>query len=232
MTTKNSRAISPLLALSLAAHVFSGGAFAQDAAAVLARMDSSAQGFRSASANIERVTHTAIINESLTETGTLKMLRTKGSVQLYIEFTKPDAKSYSFRERKAEVYYPKIQTVQEYDVGKQKGLVEQFILLGFGSSGKELAKSYAVKYLGEETVGGVKVSRIELTPKSSKTREYFTKVELWINGEGRPQRQKFFQTSGDTTTVTYSNLVWNPPLTPAEVSLKLPANVKREFPQK
>ena len=199
---------------------------------MLVRMDASAQGFRSASANIERITHTAVINENLTETGTLKMLRSKGSVQLYIEFSKPDVKSYSFRERKAEVYYPKIQTVQEYDVGKQKGLVEQFILLGFGSSGKEISKSYSVKYLGDEAVNGVKASRIELTPKAAKTREYFTKVELWINAEGRPQKQKFFQTSGDTTMVTYSNLVWNPPLTPAEVSLKLPANVKREFPQK
>ncbi|HZO57785.1 MAG TPA: outer membrane lipoprotein carrier protein LolA [Bryobacteraceae bacterium] len=205
---------------------------AQTAAAVLSRLDSTSAGFRSATANIERVTHTAIINESLTETGTLRMLRNKGTVQLYLEFTKPDAKTYAFRERKAEVYFPKILTVQEYDVGKQKGIVEQFILLGFGTSGKDLAKGYNVKFGGEESIGGQTASRLELTPKSAKTREYFTKVELWINAEGRTVRQKFYQPSGDTTTVTYSNLVWNPALTPDALSLKLPAGVKREYPQR
>lgn len=205
---------------------------AQSAAAVLARLDATSNSFRSATAQVERVTHTAIINENLIETGHMRMLRSKGSVQLYIEFTKPDAKSYAVRDRKAEVYFPKIQTVQEYDFGKQKGLVEQFILLGFGTSGKDLAKSYSVKYGGEDSAGAQKASRLELTPKSDKTREYFVRVELWINAEGRTVRQKFYQPSGDTTTVTYTNLVWNPALTPGALSLKLPAGVKREYPQR
>ena len=207
-------------------------AAAQSAPAALSRLDSASAGFKAATANIERITHTAVINESLTELGSLRLLRNKGAVQLYLEITKPDPKTYAFRERKAEVYFPKIQTVQEYDVGKQKGLVEQFILLGFGTSGKDLAKSYDVKYIAEESIGPQKASRLELSPKSAKTREYFTKVELWINHEGRTLRQKFYQTSGDTTTVTYTNLVWNPALTPADLSLKLPAGVKREYPQR
>jgi len=211
---------------------FTANAAAQSAAAVLSRLDSASAGFRSATAHIERITHTAIINESLTETGTLRMMRAKGAVHLYLEFTKPDPKTYAFHDRKAEVYFPKIQTVQEYDVGKQKGLVEQFILLGFGTSGKELTKNYEVTFMAEENTGGQKASRIQLNPKSAKTREYFTKVELWINPEGRTIRQKFFQPSGDTTTVTYTNLVWNPALTPDALSLKLPAGVKREYPQR
>lgn len=205
---------------------------AQSAADVLARLDATSSSFRSASASIERITHTAIINESLSETGSMKMLRDKGAVLLYIEFTKPDVKQYAFSGRKGEIYFPKIQTVQEYDVGKQKGLVDQFILLGFGTSGKDLTKNYTVKLAAEETIGNQKASRLELTPKAAKTREFFTKVELWINSEGRTLRQKFYQPSGDTSTVTYSNLVWNPALTPAALSLKLPAGVKREFPQR
>jgi outer membrane lipoprotein-sorting protein len=233
MTIRNSKAIWRLRALrGLALGALAGALWAQDAAAVLARMDASAAGFRSASADIVRVTHTAVINEDLTESGQMRLLRTKGGVQLLIEFTKPDAKSYAFQGRKAEVYYPKIKTVQEYDVGKQRGLVEQFILLGFGSPGKEIARGYAVKYLGEDAVAGQKTSRIELTPKSDKTKEYFTKVELWINAEGRPARQRFYQTSGDTTTVTYSKLVWNPAITAGDVALQLPPDTRREYPQK
>lgn len=205
---------------------------AQSASAVLARLDATSSSFRSATASIERITHTAIINESLSESGSMKMLRDKGAVLLSIDFTKPDEKHYAFSGRKGEIYFPKIKTVQEYDVGKQKGLVEQFILLGFGTSGKDLAKNYTAKLIAEESIGKEKASRLELTPKAAKTREFFTKVELWINAEGRTLRQKFYQPSGDTTTVTYSQLVWNPALTPADLSLKLPAGVKREYPQR
>ncbi|MBN8733811.1 MAG: outer membrane lipoprotein carrier protein LolA [Acidobacteria bacterium] len=229
---KASLRIAPLAFAALALVPSSALLRAQSAAGVLARLDATSSSFRSASASIERITHTAIINESLSETGTMKMLRDKGAVLLSIEFTKPDLKQYAFSGRKGEIYFPKIQTVQEYDVGKQKGLVEQFILLGFGTSGKELTKNYTVKLAAEQTIGTQKASRLELTPKSAKTREFFTKVELWISAEGRTLRQKFYQPSGDTTTVTYSNLVWNPALTPAALSLKLPAGVKREFPQR
>jgi outer membrane lipoprotein-sorting protein len=201
--------------------------------AILTRMDASQGSFRSVECGYKRSKLTAIINDLSEEIGSMRMLKTGGKVQVWIELTKPDSKLYSLTERKAEIYYPKIKTVQEYDLGKQKGVVEQFLLLGFGTSGKELTKSYTIKMLGEEPVEGQNTTRLELAPKSDKVKEFFTKVEIWIpNGAAHAVRQKFFERSGDTTTVTYSNVKLNPPLTADSVRLQLPPNTKREFPQK
>ncbi len=208
-------------------------AAAETAQAILARMDASASSFRSVEASYRRVKHTAIINDDSEESGTLRMLKTGGKVQALIDLTKPDPKIYTLSDRKIEVFFPKINTVQEYDLGKQKGLVEQFLLLGFGTSGKDLAKNCTVKVVGEEPIDGQQTTHLELTPKSGKVQEYFTKVDVWIpNGASHAVRQKVYEKSTDTMTFYYSNLKLNTGLAASAVQLKLPAGVKREFPGK
>jgi outer membrane lipoprotein-sorting protein len=220
-------------ALSLVFLLATGGQGAESASAVLDRLDQSARGFRNVMADVVRVTHTAIINDNSEESGHMKMIRSGSGVQVLIEFTRPDAKVYVFRDKKAEVYYPKIQTIHEYDLGKSKSLVEQFLLLGFGTSGKDLSKSYMVTAGGEDSINGAKATRLELAPKSAKVKEYFSKVELWIPLDaGYPVRQKFHQASGDTTTITYSNPRLNTALTSDALLLKAPVGAKREYPQK
>ena len=41
-------------------------------------------------------------------------------------------------------------------MGKRTDLMDQFLLVGFGTSGKELKSNYTVKYVGDETVAGQK----------------------------------------------------------------------------
>jgi len=196
-------------------------------------MDASAASFQGAAAEIRRITHTAVLNENSEETGSMKMLRPRmKDVTVLIEFSKPDRKLILFRGKKAEIYYPAINTVQIYDLGKQSALVDQFLLLGFGTPGKELEKGYQVKYLGAETVGEHKTDHIELTPKSAKVREHLKKADLWISQSGHPLQQRYHENSGNHTTISYAQLKVNPALSQAEMALKLPAGVKREYPGK
>ena len=58
--------------------------------------------------------------------------------------------------------------------------VPQFILLGFGTGGKELQKAYNVRYLKEDSVGGQKCSRLELDPKDSKVKQHYSKYNYCI----------------------------------------------------
>ncbi len=201
---------------------------------VLRHMDETAATFSSMSSKIRRVAHTAVINEDNVDSGSMYLKRSKGhEVRMLVELTEPDQKSVAFQGRKVELYFPKIQTVQEYDVGKNKEMVEQFLLLGFGSSGKELAASYTIRDLGEETVAGQKSTRLELTPKSKQVLEHLKKVELWISDSGGyPVQQKFFLQGDDYTQVTYSDVKLNPNLPDSAIKLQLPKGVKREYPQK
>jgi outer membrane lipoprotein-sorting protein len=197
-------------------------------------MDRSSASFRSLTAKIRRLSHTAVINENNIDSGTMYLKRSRPrDLRMLVNLTDPDPKSVAFEGHKLEVYYPKIKTVQEFDVGKNRSLLEQFLLLGFGSSGKELAANYTLRVLGAETVSGEKTTRLELTPKSAAVLAHLKKVELWISDTGGyPAQQKFYMPGSDYMLVTYSEMKLNPDLPDSALKLKLPRGVKREFPQK
>jgi outer membrane lipoprotein-sorting protein len=211
-----------------------GAGFGQNLAAVMARMDAAAPQFRSMTAGIERVTHVAVIDDNSTESGTVRVLRVKPKdIRVALEFTKPDAKQVSINERKVEIFYPKMNTVQEWDLGKYKSIMDQFILLGFGTGGKELQKTYNVKYVKEDAVNGQKCSRLELDPKDAKVKQHYSKFELCIaEPGGYPVLQKLIEPSGNYTSVSYSGIRMAADLKLDAMGLKLPAGVKREYPQR
>jgi outer membrane lipoprotein-sorting protein len=209
------------------------GAHAEDLRPVLARMDTGAAGFRSISANIRRVSFTALINDRLEETGTCKFYKQRSDVRVLVELSKPDERAIAFAGRKVQIYTAKSNIVQEIDLGRQKGQIDRYLLLGFGTSGKELAREYTVKYGGEEAVSGQKATRIELVPRSDEVRRQFSKMELWIADPfGYPVQQKLHEPSGNYLTVTYTGVKLNSDLSPEQLSLRLPKDVKREYPQK
>jgi outer membrane lipoprotein-sorting protein len=200
---------------------------------ILSRMDAAAPGFKGMTADITRVKFTSILNDRSEEIGTMSILRSGKSLRAKIVIEKPNARAVSFEGEQVEVFYPKINTVQVFDIGKNRGLIDQFLLLGFGGSGKDLSRSYQVKAMGQEKVNGVSATRLVLTPKTAKVRESIKSVEIWVpDGEAYPIRQKFVEPSDDFTEVTYRGIKVNPGLTPAHLKLELPAGVKREYPQK
>lgn len=217
--------------LCLLAANASGAATTED---VLSRMDAASTSFKSATADIKRVTHTAVLNDNAEESGAFSVLRTKGrDVRMLINFTKPDPKSVAFADKKAQIFYPKLNQVELYDLGKYGKLVDQFLLLGFGTPGRDLASSYNIKMMGEETVAGKKTLKLELIPKSKEAREQLTKVELWLSENADfPVQQKFYQPSGDYIFITYSDVKLNAPLTQDALALKMPKDVKKVTPQK
>ena len=223
-----------VIALFVLVGVFWLAATAESLDAIMARMDTASPGFRSMAAKVRKISYTAVIQDKTTEAGTLYVLRkSPRDVRLKIDFESPDPRSVAFQNRKYLNYLPKIQTVQEYDLGKQASLVDQFLLLGFGTSGRDLAGQYDMKLAGQETIEGTKTTRLELIPKSSKAREHLTKVEMWIpEGESYPIQQKFHQPSGDYYLTTYTDVKINPGLTEKDLDLRLPKGVKKETPQR
>lgn len=201
--------------------------------AVLSRMDKEAAGFHQITSKLKKTDYTAALNDSDSENGEMWLRRNGHDVIMRTEFAHPQLRSVAVEGGKAQIYYPKIRTVQIYDLGKAGALVDQFLVLGFGSSGKEIARNYTVAMGGEEAVNGEKVTRLELTPKSGKVQEQIRKVELWIpQGAGHPVQQRVTQPNGDYYLFTYSDIKLNPGLADSAFRLNLPSDVKREYPQK
>lgn len=216
----------PVLCLSVYAMVGN----AQSLDVVLGRMDQAAPHFRGMSADVQMTTYTAIIGDKTVENGTLKMQRLKsGEVRAVIDFSaQTDAREIAFLGRIIRIYYPNLKTYQDYDVGKNTDVLNQFLLLGFGSSGKDLARSYAITAEGPEKVAGQDTTKLLLVPNDPKVKERLSKIEMWIlNDAAYPIQQQFYEPSGNYRIVTYTNVKINPPIK-GTLELKLPAGAKKQ----
>ena len=205
---------------------------------ILARMDKAASDFRTMTARGTYVTHTDVLNENSTETGTLVMKKVQvGEVQGLIDFLSQDKRTVAFENRKLRIYYPKINTIREFDLGKHGEKLDQFFMIGFGTSGTALAKDYVVSVIGREPVEGkegVRAIRLRLVPKTAEAGKYVKEVELLIpeSGDPYPLQEKISQPSGDYSRISYSDLKINKPLPPDALRLKTSPGVKTEYPGK
>lgn len=203
--------------------------------AVLERLDQAGAAFHGMSAHLRRLQHTAVINEDNTDSGTVLLKRThRRDLRMLIDLTEPDPKTVAFQGHTLEIYYPKAATVQEIDVGngKDRALLEQFFLLGFGTSRAELQAAYNLRLVSPDTGDPPKTERLELIPKSKEVLQHLNKLEMWVAENGYPVQQKFYLKGGDYQLATYSDMKINPDLPDSALKLKLPKNVKREYPQK
>lgn len=214
---------------------FSAAGFAAQPADVLARMDQAAVTFRGLTADIEKVDHNEIIKDDEVERGTitLKRMRPKQFRALFV-VNGANAKQVAYSGRTADIYYPKANTVDRYDVDKKYGgLFNKYMLLGFGATTKDLGEVYKLVPGTEETVAGQKTLRLELTPKKPDTGLGLTKAELWISEDtGVAIRQKLHIRGGETHLITYTNMKINPNIPDSAVTLKTPPGVKIQYPQK
>ncbi len=217
------------LSLGLSLFVACTAVYGQTVQDILARMDKAAPEFHAISADVQMVTYTAILSDTTKENGTLQMQRLKsGEVRAVIHFTGTDARDMAFFGKTVRIYYPKLNQYQDYDLGRNSNVLNQYLLLGFGSSGKDLAQNYNVTLEGPENVAGKDTSKLLLIPKDSKVAEHLQKVEMWMPAEGAyPVRQQFYEPSGNWRQATYTNVQLNPPIT-GLLELHLPPSAKKQ----
>lgn len=199
------------------------------------KMDQAARTFKGMTADVTQVSHTAAINDDETDTGTIAVRRTKPrSMELLMHFQKPDEKVVHFSGRQLEVYIPKSNSEQIYDLGKKNNMVQQFLLIGLGSSSEDVQSGYAVKLGGEDTVGGQKSVRLELTPKSQDVAKLFRLIEIWVaesgDSSGVAVQQKLHEEGGDYILATYSGIKLDPNLPENAVKLSV-KDAAKSYPQ-
>jgi outer membrane lipoprotein-sorting protein len=196
--------------------------------AVLARMDEAAAQFHSMSSDLTMVSHTAILDDNTTEKGTIQMQKAKNGTEALIDF--PGERTIGFSDKTVQLYFPKLNLVNIYKMGKRAGLLDQYLLLGFGTSGKDLTKAYDVQLAGTEQVNSQPASKLLLLPRDPGLKQNISKVEIWIPiDSGNPVQQKFYNPNENFRLITYTNFKLNPSLGP--LKLKAPPNAKVEYPQ-
>jgi outer membrane lipoprotein-sorting protein len=197
---------------------------------VLAMMDKSAADFRSLTADLDNTKYTDVVKDSSTETGHILVRKDQ---KMRIEILKPDPRTILRTGDSLFVYTPKIKRVEEYDLGKNRAMVDQYVLLGFGTKTQNMLKSYDVKLAGEEQLDGKKMFLLELTPKSDEVRRQITKIQMWIDeASWLPMQQKFFETgSGDYILFHYSNVMKNLKINDSRFKQDWPKDANRVKPR-
>jgi outer membrane lipoprotein-sorting protein len=199
----------------------------RDLAEILSRMDDSANRLRTLAANLEYTKVTILVDDKSTETGRI-FFRKSRTPQILIDIQKPEAKSILFKKNKAEIFYPKINQVQEYDLSDHSGILQQFLLLGFGTNSGELKKSYTLKLVGEEVLEGDTTSILELTPRKESVAAQLSKIHLWISEESwLPVKQKFFEPGGDYFIARYTQVRVNRRLPSSTFEIPAAKDAKR-----
>lgn len=172
---------------------------------VLAMMDHSGADFRSLTADIEHIKYTDVVKDTSTETGEMWMRKDD---KMRIEIKTPDPRTILRLGDSLYIFNPKINRVEEYDLGKNRSLVDQYVRLGFGTRSDAIRKNYLVAVNGEGDLDGRKTVIIELTPKSQQVRDQITKIQMWIDqASWLPIQQKFYEAnSSDYFIFRYSNV--------------------------
>ena len=196
---------------------------------VLAMMDKSAQDFHTLTADIEHIKYTAVVKDTSTETGHIFVRRDE---KMRIEIAKPDLRTILRTGDSLFVYNPKINRVEEFDLGKNRSMVDQYVLLGFGTKSDNIKKSYLVSVVGEEELDHKKTVVLELTPKSDQIRNQIIKIQMWIDeASWLPIQQKFFEAgSGDYFLFHYINAMKNLKISDAKFRQDWPKSASRVKP--
>ncbi|MFZ0738142.1 MAG: outer membrane lipoprotein-sorting protein [Candidatus Acidiferrales bacterium] len=196
---------------------------------VLEQLDDQARDFHGLSADVERTKVTVVVNDKSTESGTILVHGDK----MRLELKNPDERTILRTGDSLFIFNPKLNRVEEFNLGKYKAFADQYLLLGFGTPGRELKKGYLVTLLGEPVIDGEKVAELELTPKSEAMRDQISKIQLWIEETTwLPVQQQFFETgSEDYFIVKYTNIVRNPQINESEFKPHWPKGAEKIKPQ-
>src|ERR1700752_1852032 len=175
---------------------------------VLTMMDRSAEDFRSLTAALDHVKYTAVVKDTSTESGEIYVRKDS---KLRIDVISPDPRTIIRNGDNLYIYTPKINRVEEYNIGKNRNLADQYLALGFGRRADDLRKNFTITLVGEEDLDGHKAALIELAPHSEEMKKQVSKIQMWVDESSwMPVQQKFFEAgTGDYVISRYTKVMKN-----------------------
>lgn len=200
--------------------------------ATFAKMDDAAAHFKGLTADVKKVSHNEFLKEDDVDSGKMAVRRGRGrELQARIDITSPDPKQVGLNGRSVQMYFPKSNTEQILPMDKKTTtIVDQLLLLGFGSTSADLQGAYNVTLGGPDTIDGQKAVRLVLTPKRPENLGDVMNIELWISDvNGMAVQQKFNERSHDYVEAIYTNMKMAPNLPDSAVKLNVPKDAHKEY---
>ncbi len=185
----------------------------------LAKLDAASARFTSAEAKVHRESYLAILKSvDSTQDGSLYVMRGKdGKTQVGLRTEGQGARTVEYRNGVVRDYNP---VANCYDTVNKPG-IDTYLSLGFGGSGKDLARAWEITDLGPETIDGTKTEKLDLVPRDAGVKANVQRVTVWIDlDEDVTRKLIFFSPSGDRNTATYSEIRVGKPVKVGDYAIK------------
>jgi hypothetical protein len=214
----NVRCIAASLVLSGIVLCASGSAVAQPKPGhldeVLRQMDAASEKFKSAQADFRWDLYERVVKETSTQTGTIYFMRDGALMEMGAKVLPPSAKVLEYRRGQLSLFDPGANHLILMTAGAKQAQYESFLTLGFGGSGRDMAKAWTISDLGTEPISDgekmVSAEKLDLVAKDPGVRNMFTHIVIWIDpARAISLKQQFFMPSEDVRTSLYTHIRYN-----------------------
>ena len=214
----NVRCIAASLVFSGVVLCASGSAVAQPKPGhldeVLRQMDAASEKFKSAQADFRWDLYERVVKETSTQTGTIYFMRDGALMEMGAKVLPPSAKVLEYRRGQLSLFDPGANHLLLMSSGAKQAEFESFLTLGFGGSGRDMAKAWTISDLGTEPMSDgekmVSTEKLDLVAKDPGVRNMFTHIVIWIDpARAISLKQQFFMPSEDVRTSLYTHIRYN-----------------------
>lgn len=195
---------------------------------VLRQMDASSLKFKSAEADFHWDLYEKVVRQVTTQqAGTIFFKKDAGKTSMGAKMTSPSVKLIDYRDGLLRLFdLPTDHLTIVHSKGNQ---MESFLTLGFGGSGKDLAKAWTIADLGMETIDGVETAKMDLVSKEPSVRTNITHVTIWVDPvRDVSLKQVFYLTSDDYRTAGYNNIRYNQKVDEKPYTIKTDSKTTRD----
>lgn len=199
-------------------------------ASVLQQMDASAPRFQDVEGSITVDNYTAVVQDHEFQKGTTAFRRVHGGMEMVTHLKTTAGQPYAdllYRNGELDYFNPIQKQETILSAGSNQQEWDSLLATGFGATGNQLTAAWTVTFQGMETVGGVSTAKLDLVSKDPKIRENYSHLTIWVDlSRDISMKQVMAQPSGDSRTVTYSDVKYNTHLPDKLFTLKVPGGTQ------
>lgn len=206
---------------------------------VLHQLDAASANFHSAQADFRWDVYERVVKETSSQCGVIYFERHGEATEMGAKVAPSPTQSCSgeaaatangtrtlaYKGGELQMFEPGTNHLTLLHAGNNQAQYESFLTLGFGGSGRDLAKTWNVTDQGTEVLKDgardVTVAKLDLVAKDPANRNMFSHITIWVDPiQGVSLKQQFFTPSGDYRTTYFDHIRYNQKINESAYAIK------------
>jgi outer membrane lipoprotein-sorting protein len=233
------RSLVQLFAFAIAITTAKGQQKPSNLDTVLHQLDAASASFKSAQADMRRDGYAKVVKETTTQCGVIYFQRKASGLEMGTKIapsptqscageaaaTASGTRTVAYKAGELQIFEPATNHLTLFHAGNNQAQYESFLTLGFGGSGRDLAKTWEITDLGTEVLKdgakSIATAKLDLVAKDPANRNMFSHITIWVDPvQGVTYKQLFFTPSGDYYTTWFDHVRYNQKINESAFAIK------------